>query len=214
MAELYAVTSTTQTSIFIPVSTPTPPEAVPQVAGAGPLWRSLLFPRRGQRAMEFGSNGSTLFSSLSQAGVLMESCASQGVPAGAAGFDLMLEDRTNGHPPVRPERIRALLAPGGQWVVVLERRRCVGLAGREVLRRARREGFETIETFYAYPSLRSPRILVPLDRPEPFLYFLHLAVGVRGPRQRLLALGARCLCALRLHRMFLPNLIVVARREE
>jgi len=214
MAELYAVTSTTETSIFIPIATPAPPEVVPQVGGAGPLWRSLLFPRRGQRAMEFGRNGSTLFSSLLQAGVLMDSCASQDVPAGAGGFDLMLEDRTNGHPPVRPERIRALLAPGGRWVVALEKRRWVGLAGRQILSRARREGFEAIETFYAYPSLRSPRILVPLDRPEPFLYFLRLAVGVRGPRQRLLALGARCLCALRLHRLFLPNLIVVARRME
>jgi len=213
MAELYAVTSTTESSIFLPVAMPAQPEAVPQIGGASPLWRSLLFPRPGQRAVEFASKGSTLFSSLRQMGVRLESWNDQPEPAGTASFDLMLEDRTNGHPPARPERLRALLAPGGQWVVVLERRRWVGLAGREVLRRARREGFDTIETFYAYPSLRSPRILVPLDRPEPFLYFLRLAVGVRGPRQRLLALGARCLCALRLHRLFLPNLIVVARRE-
>ena len=213
MAELQPVTNTTQTSICIPVSTAVPPEAVPQVGGAGPLWRSLLFPRRGQRAVEFGSNGSNLFASLRQAGVQIEHSMSQGEPSGAASFDLVLEDRTNGRPPARPERIRTLLAPGGRWVVALEKKRWVGMAGDRVLRRARREGFETIETFYAYPSLRSPRMLVPLDWPEPFLYFLRLAVGVRGPRQRLLALGARCLCVLRLHRMFLPNLIVVARRE-
>jgi len=97
--------------------------------------------------------------------------------------------------------------------VALEKKGWIGMAGQAIVRRARREGFETIETYYAYPSLSSPRILVPLDSPDPFLYFLRLAVGVRAPRQRLLALGARCLCALRVHRMFLPNLIMVARRS-
>jgi hypothetical protein len=135
-------------------------------------------------------------------------------PDGTAAFDLVLEDRTNGHPPVRPDRIRSLLVPGGRWVVVLEKKRWIGLAGHRISRRARLEGFETIESFYVHPSLRSPRILVPLDWPEPFQYFLRLAVGVSGPRQRLLAFGARFLCALRLHRMFLPNLIVVARRAK
>ncbi len=130
-----------------------------------------------------------------------------------ADLDLVLEDRTEGRAPVRLDRIRSLLAPGGRWVVALEKKGWIGLAGRRVLRRARREGFETIETYFAYPSLRSPRILVPLDCPAPFRYFLRLAVGVHAPRQRLLALGARCLCALRLHRMLLPNLIVVARRK-
>jgi len=212
MAELQPLNDTTQAPTCTPVSAPAPPVAVPQIGGLGPLWRSLLFPRKGQQAVEFSGDGSPLFTSLRQAGVGIERGWSLDEPAGAPSFDLVLEDRTNGHPPVRPERIRSLLAPGGRWVVVLEKRRWVGLAGYQIFRRARLEGFETIETFYVHPSLQSPRILVPLDWPEPFQYFLRLAVGVRGPRQRLLALGARCLCALRLHRMFLPNLIVVARR--
>ena len=212
MAELHPGINTAQTPICMPVSAAAAPEAVPQVGGAGPLWRSLLVPRRGQRAVELSSDGSNLFASLRQAGVRIDQWSSQGGLAGTATFDLVLEDRTNGRPMVPPKGIRSLLVPGGQWVVVLEKKRWVGLAGRRVLRRARREGFETIETFYAHPSLRSPRILVPLDCPEPFQYFLCLAVGIRGPRQRLVSLGARCLWALRLHRLFLPNLIVVARR--
>ncbi len=213
MAELYPIGDITQAPICVPDPVAAPPEAVPQTGGAGPIWRSLLFPRRGQRAVEFGSNGSDLFGSLRQAGVRLERKMDHAELTEGAEFDLVLEDRTEGRAPVRPDRIWPLLAPGGRWVVALERRRWVGLAGRQVLGRARREGFEAIETFYAHPSLRSPRILVPLDPPEPFLYFLRLAVGVRAPRQRLLALGARYLCALRLHRLFLPNLIVVARRK-
>ena len=213
MAEPYPIGDITQAPICMPDPAAAPPEAVLQTAGAGPVWRSLLFPRRGQRALEFGSNGSDLFGSLRQAGVRLERRADEAEPTGTAAFDLVLEDLTEGRAPVRPDRIWPLLVPGGRWVVALEKTRWVGLAGRGILRRARREGFETIETFYAHPSLRSPRILVPLDSPEPFQYFLRLAVGVRAPRQRLLALGARYLCALRLHRLFLPNLIVVARRK-
>ncbi len=214
MAELYPVTSITERPICLPVTAAPPPETLPQTGGPGPLWRSLIFPRRGQRAVVFSSDGSDLFASLRQAGVRFESEARQVEPAVAAAFDLVLEDRTEGQPPGRPDRIRSLLIPGGRWVVALEKKRWIGLAGHRILSRARREGFETIGTFYAHPSLRSPRILVPLDYPEPFRYFLRLAVGVRSPRQRLLALAARCLCALRLHRMMLPNLIMVARREK
>src|SRR3989442_5483626 len=93
MAELYPLTDTTQMPIGTPVSTPAPPAAVPQIEGPGPLWRSLLFPRRGQRAVEFSSNGSTLFASLRLAGVGIERRRSQDDPAGAATFDLVLEDR-------------------------------------------------------------------------------------------------------------------------
>jgi len=213
MAELYQVSHTTETLISIPVPKPAPPEVVPQIEGAGPLWRSLLFPREGQRAVEFNSDGSNLFASLRQAGVQIERWRRPSAPDGAATFDLVLDDRTKGRPPVRPERIRSLLAPGGRWVVTVENRRWVGLAAHRVMSRANREGFEMIETFYVYPSLRSPRILVPLDSPEPFRYFLSLAVGARSPRQRLLVFAARFMCVLRLHRMMLPNLIMVARRR-
>jgi hypothetical protein len=212
MAELSTIDHRAQVPIFMREPVSATPEMLPQPAGAGPLWRSLLFPRRGQRALEIGGDGSELFAFLREAGVRFERTATPPGPIGDSGLDLVLEDRTNGGAPVRLERIRSLLIPGGRWVVALERQGWIGLAGHRIVRQARREGFERIETYYAYPSLRAPRILVPLDCPDPFRYFLRLAVGVRAPRQRLLALGARCLCALRLHRMFLPNLIVVARR--
>jgi hypothetical protein len=163
--------------------------------------------------VEFGHDGSDLFASLPGTGVRFERAAGQGELVGAGTFDLVLEDRTNGRSPIRSERARALLVPGGRWVAVIEKKPCVGLSGRREIRAARRNGFEKVETFCAYPSLRSPRILVPVDSPQAFRYFVDLAVGVRGPRQRLLALGARLLCALRLHRILLPNLIVVARRK-
>ena len=213
MAELHTMSNMTQASItnqYAPVALPA---AEPRADGSGPLWRSLLYPRRGQRAMEFSRNGSDLFGPLQEAGVRIERRPARPEPLGTAAFDLVLEDRTDGRDPIRQGSIHALLSPGGRWVVAVEKKRWVGLAGWGVLRQARREGFETVETFYAHPSLRTPRILVPLDRPEPFLFFLRLAVGVRAPRQRLIALAARCLCALRLHRPLLPNLIIVARRK-
>jgi len=214
MAELQTIDHMPQVPICVAEPAPARPEVLPQPVGAGPLWRSLLFPHRGQRALEIGGDDSTLFAFLREAGVRIERRAEHPGPAAVADLDLVLEHRREGRTPVRPVRIRSFLAPGGRWVVALEGNGWIGLAGRRILRRAMREGFETIETYYAYPSLHSPRILVPLDRPEPFLYFLRLAVGVHAPRQRLLALGARCLCALRLHRMVLPNLIMVARRTK
>jgi hypothetical protein len=163
--------------------------------------------------VEFGCDGSDLFASLRQAGVRFERSGGQGELVRAATYDFVLEDRTHGRSPMRPERVRALLVQGGRWVAVLERNPWIGLAGGRNFGAIKRGGFEPIETFCAYPSLRSPRILVPLNSPEAFRYFLGLASGVRGPRQRLLALGARWLCALGLHRFFLPNLIIVAQRK-
>jgi hypothetical protein len=210
MAELHTIGTSAQMPVFLSEPVSAIPEMLPKPGGAGPLWRSLIFPRRGQRALQVGGRGAGLFGFLRDAGVRFEESAPDATAA--AGLDLILEDRTNGDAPVRIDSIRSLLAPGGRWVVALETTGWVGLAGQAIVRRARREGFETIETYYAYPSLRSPRMLVPLDCPQTFRYFLRLAVGVQAPRQRLLAFGARCLCALRVHRMFLPNLIVVARR--
>lgn len=212
MAELHTIGTSAQMPAFLSEPVSAVPEMLPKPGGAGPLWRSLIFPRRGQRALQLGGRGSSLFGFLLEAGVRFEEKAPLSASDGADRLDLILEDRTNGEAPARIDSIRSLLAPGGRWVVALETKGRVGLAGHGIVRRARREGFETIETYYAYPSLRSPRMLVPLDCPQTFRYFLRLAVGVQAPRQRLLAFGARCLCALRVHRMFLPNLIVVARR--
>jgi hypothetical protein len=187
---------------------------VRQPGGAGPLWRSLLFPLRGQRAVELGSGDSDLFGSLREAGLRLERRTGRTEPAGVANYDLILEDLTHRPMRVRTRRVHSLLAGGGRWVVALERGRWVGWTGRRLLHQARREGFDTIDTFYAHPSLRSPRILVPLDRPEAFHYFLRLALGDRVRGHRWLATAARCVCALRLHRMLLPNLIMVARKKK
>jgi len=212
MAELRPISENVQAPIGIWDRGAASPKAVPQSGGMGPLWRSLLSPRRGQRALEVGVNGADLFGSLREAGVRLDRYPARFAPEGAAGFDLVLDDRTGGRNPIGSEQLQALLAPGGRWVVVLERQRGVGLADRSILRQARRAGFDRVESFFAYPSLRAPRILVPLDTPGPFEYFLHLAIGVRAPRQRFRALVARCLLALRLHRVLLTNLIVVAKR--
>ncbi len=190
------------------------PEVVPQRGGPTPIWRSLLSPRPGQRALALCPQAFRIFESLSQEGVLVEWDA-DGAPArGRKAFDLVLEDwslrRTTG----RPARVHPLLSPGGRWVAVMEAPRFVGWSARAALLQAHRERFERVETYYAHPSLQAPQILVPLDRPEPILYFLSLAVGVRTARQRILNLGLRTLWKLGIHREALPNLIIVARRKK
>ncbi len=77
----------------------------------------------------------------------------------------------------------------------------------------RHEGFKKTESFYAHPSLQAPQILVPLDHPEPFEYFLRLAVHGSAPGRRLMGGVLRLLWKVRLHRMLVRNLIVLARRD-
>jgi hypothetical protein len=213
MAELHPVGGTTQVSVDLLTRVVMSPGTRRRSGGAGPLWRSLLVPRRSQRALLLGNQNSDLFDAFLDAGVHLQGSQAPADPLATPGFDLVLEDRGDSRGRPGSVRIGSLLAAGGRWVVAMERKHCVGLAGWGILRQARREAFATVESFYAHPSLRSPRILVPLDRPAPFRYFLRLAVGVSAPRQRLLALAARCLCALRLHRLLLPNLIVVATKK-
>jgi len=190
------------------------PESVPQRRGPSPVWRSLLSPRPGLRALALDPKSHELFSPLAEAGVEMS--WGQGAIHGMGGvtFDLVLEDWRLRKPSPRPGRITPLLAPGGRWVVVMKGRPFVGWAGRSALLQARRERFERVETYYAHPSLRSPQILVPMDRPEPVHYFLGLTLGARTFRQRSLSLGLRTLWILGIHREVLPNLIVVARRSQ
>ena len=189
-------------------------ESLLQRGGPKPVWRSLLSPQAGQRALALNPETFELFESLSEAGVHMEWDPAVIRDRSEAPFDLVLEDRSQGSSSRRPGRIRPFLARGGRWVMVMQGRPFVGWLAWVALLQARRERFDTIETYYAHPSLRSPHILVPLDRPEPFLYFLRLAVGVHTVRQRLLTLGLRVLCILGFHREVLPNLIVVARRKK
>jgi hypothetical protein len=188
------------------------PEIIPQRAGPSPLWRSLLSPRQGQRALALNPESVELFESLAQDGVRVEwDPPAPGVARGES-FDLVLEDWSRRRNSWRRAKIAALLAPGGRWVVVMQGRPWVGWSARAALGRARREGFERIDSYYAHPSLLAPQILVPLDRPEPFRYFLSLIVDVRTLRHRMLVLGLQALWALGIQREALPNLIVVARR--
>jgi hypothetical protein len=189
------------------------PESVPVRGGPKPIWRSLLAPQAGQRALALSPQSLDLFGALSEEGVDVEWDVAAIRGRQEAAFDLVLDERSPGTPCWRPGRIRPFLAPGGRWVTVVRGRPIVGWSARVVMLRARRERFETVETFYAHPSLQAPQMLVPLDRSGPFHYFLGLAVGVRTLRQRFLTHGLRALCALGLHREVLPNLIVVARRK-
>ena len=192
----------------------TAPVSVPMRGGPKPIWRSLLAPEAGQRALALSPGSLDLFGPLSEEGVDVEWDAAAIRGTQEAAFDLVLDEWGPGSSRRRPGRIRPFLAPGGRWVTVVRGRRFVGWAGRAILLRARRERFEHVETYYAHPSILAPQILVPLDRPGPFHYFLGLAVGVRTLRQRFLTHGLRALCALGLHREVLPNLIVVARRKK
>lgn len=190
----------------------TKPEVHPKPPGSGPLWRSLLFPIEGQRALVLAPAGSGLFGSLKQAGARIER-STQGAPPSGEPFDLVLEELTNGFRLPRKRRMLPLLSPGGCWVAVVEKKRCVGFTGHRILRQMRREGFKKAESFYAHPSLRAPQILVPLDHPEPFDYFLRLAVHGSAPGRRLMAVALRLLWKFRLHRILVRNLIVLARRD-
>ena len=128
--------------------------------------------------------------------------------------DLLLEEvRVQGFLPRRASARASLLAPGGRWIAVIQGHPAVGLHGRALLRQARREGFERIETFYAHPALAFPKMLVPLDRIEPIRFFLDFAMGVPTLKKRCLAVGFPVLAKLGIHREVLPNLILTARRR-
>ncbi|HEV8337660.1 MAG TPA: hypothetical protein VGR67_14700 [Candidatus Polarisedimenticolia bacterium] len=196
----------------VPGATSEAPEIIPQREGTSPLWRSLLSPWQGQRALALNPESVELFESLAQNGVRVEWDPPVPGAAHRESFDLILEDWSRRRNPWRRAKVGALLAPGGRWVIVMQGRPWVGWSARAALWRARRENFERIDTYYAHPSLQAPQILVPLDRPEPFRYFLGLTLDVRTLRHRILVLGLQTLWALGIHRESLPNLIVVARR--
>jgi len=215
MAELRATIGEERNLAPVSIQRSSGTETVPSLRpeGLDPVWRSLLSPRPGQKALVWGPEAERLFRSLSEAGVLLE-LASRGKGNGPnRGFDFFLEYRKWDDAAPPSQSVRGLLGRGGQWVMVIEGRRCVGFSGWAARRRARREGFERVQTFYLHPSLSEPRMLVPLDRPEPFRYFLRVASGRRAFWKGPLTLLGDVVGRLRLHRELLGNLIVVARRE-
>jgi len=191
------------------------PRVAPAAPGWGqthPLWRSILSPSGGQRVLILDHAPHGVFESLLGEGVQLKRQGQKG--GGEEGpYDLVLEGiRARGFGMHSGGSRTSLVVPGGRWVTVVDGTPFVGLQGRAVRRRERREGFKRVETLYAHPSLSSPEILVPLDRVEPIRYFLELAMGDRTFKKRCLALGFLLLARLGLHRELLPNLILIARR--
>ncbi len=193
--------------------------ALPQVAPAAPgwgqthpLWRSILSPSNDQRVLILDRVPDGVFKSLLGEGVRLQ--GPQPPTGGERGpYDLVLEGvRARWFGTQSGGSRSSMVVPGGKWVTVVEGTPFVGLQGRAVRRRARREGFERVETMYAHPSLSSPEILVPLERVEPIGYFLELAMGERTFKKRFLAFGFLLLAKLGLHRELLPNLFLTARR--
>ncbi len=193
--------------------------AVPQIADAEPglgqthaLWRSILSPTGGQRVLILDRAPDGLREFLLGEGVRFHGREEADAEEGGA-YDVVLEGIRARKLGPRPAGNRSsLVGPGGRWVAIVEGSPLVGLQGKALLRRVRKEGFKSVETLYAHPSLLSPEILVPLDRVEPIGYFLELAMGERTFRKRCVALGFLLLARLGLHRGLLPNLILIARR--
>jgi len=186
--------------------------AAPEWGQTSPLWRSILSPPVGQRVLILDYTPHGVFESLLDEGVQIKEQGQTGRDEGGP-YDLVLEEiQARGFGMRSGGSGATLVVPGGRWVVVVQGRPLVGLHGRAVLRRARREGFKRVESFYVHPSLSAPQILLPLDRVEPIGYFLELAMGNPTLKKRCLALGFLLLAKLGLHREILPNLILIARR--
>ena len=214
MAELRTIRSPVEGSSIVDLrNVKVTGSVIPHSSGSAPCWRGLLSPSEGQRALDLGHGKSDLFASLSRAGVSLEPESRAWTEVEPECYDFVLEERKNGTPISKAAWVRHCLAPGGSWVVVLENRWWLGFSGQSMLRSVRQGGFQDIESFYAHPSLGEPQMLVPLNHPEPFRFFLEMAVRRPTLRHRVLRLMMRVLLKLRCHRAWLPNLIVVARKK-
>lgn len=212
MAEPRAVINL-QVPIGVPqILAPEPERAAPSLRGPVPIWRSLLSPWSGQKALVLGESAPELFRLLRESGVLVERSLPSPRPVGGRGYDLILEARTGWRSSLDLENAAQLLAEEGRLIIALQGNRIVGPKGRWILRQLRRQGFKSFETFYAHASLWSPQVLVPLERHEPFEFFLRLTVGGPPFRRRFILTAYQLLGRLGIHRGFLPNCIVVARR--
>jgi hypothetical protein len=212
-SELELLANTSQNVVLAPAP-PISREAGNVVAGPRgpvPVWRSLLSPWPGQRALVLGKLDPELFRLLKDCSVRVERQL-PALPTESGVFDLILEERQGWRSGLRGESVSSLLATGGRWITVVHGRPFVGIRGSWMLARLRRQGFGPIETFYAHANLWSPQFLVPLERLEPFEFFLRLAVGGRATRRRAILSVYQLFGRLGIHRGFLPNCIMVARR--
>lgn len=213
-SELELLANTSQNVLVSPAPTISrePGTVVAGPRGPAPVWRSLLSLWPGQRALVLGKLDPELFRLLKDCSVHVErQLPAERTESGV--FDLILEERQGWDSGLRSESVSSLLAVGGRWITVVHGRPFVGIRGAWVLARLRRQGFASIETFYAHTNLWSPQFLVPLERPEPFEFFLRLAVGGRAIRKRVILSAYQLFGRLGIHRGFLPNCIMVARRS-
>ena len=180
--------------------------------GSAPVWRSILFPAPGQRALVLGEPGAELLVLLKARGVQVERGLSAPRGVGGRGFDFILEEIGGWGSRLHRTKAANLLSEDGRWIIALHGERAVGLKSRLILSQLRRQGFGVIDRYYAHPSLWSPEVLVPLERKEPFDFFLRLTVGGGAVRRAAILAAFRMLRSLGIHREFLPNCIVVARR--
>ena len=187
--------------------------ASPGTRGPAPVWRSLLSPSPGQRALVLGNPAQSLLFLLKDFGVQVDRSLPSAVSAGDRGFDFILEERTGWGSSLERKSVASLLAPNGRWIIALHGSRVVGFRRRWVLSGVRRWGFRRVETFYAHEALWAPQVLVPLERPQPFEFFLRLTVGGGRLRRRTILSAFQALEFLGLHRGFLPNCIMVARKS-
>jgi hypothetical protein len=192
---------------------PAEPGSTSWTRGSAPVWRSLLFPAPGQRAMVLGEPGAELLTLLRSSGVQVERSLTTPRAVGGRGFDFILEEIGGWSSRLHRDNAAALLTEDGRWIIALHGERAVGLRSRRILSQLRRQGFGIVDRYYAHASLWSPEVLVPLERNEPFDFFLRLTVGGGAFRRATILALFQVLRGVGIHREFLPNCIVVARRS-
>jgi len=190
-----------------------PGDQAGQVRGQAPIWRSLVSPSSGQRALVLGSPGVEVLRLLKSCNVQVERTLSTPRAVGSRGFDFIIEELHGWRSELEPLDASSLLGEEGRWIFTLQGGRLMGLRSRWILQRMRRRGFAVVERYYAHPTLWTPEVLVPLERLEPFDFFMRLTVGGGTARRYAILALSRVLCRLGLYRDFLPNCIVVARRS-
>jgi len=180
--------------------------------GPAPVWRSLLSPSQGQRALILGEPAQEVFRLLQGSGVQVERGLSTPKGVGNGGFDFVLEELTGWGAQVGRGNFASLLSRRGRWIVALHSKKAVGLKVRRIVSQMRRQGFGITERYYAHGSIWNPEVLVPLERREPFDFFLRLTVGGGALRRRAILALFQGLGNVGILREFLPNCIIVARR--